>query len=479
MAITKDLREWLKEVEKMEELKVLEGANWELEIGCLCDLNNHLGAPAMLFDKIKDYPSGYRVLCAPLLSNNRVALTFGLPLNLSDKEMITAFREKLPEWEAKAADFAQKVIKKGSIMENVLSGDDIDLFRFPVPKWHEGDGGRYIGTGDAVITRDPDTGQINLGTYRIMVHDKKTAAVYISPGHHGRIHYEKYHKRGERCPMAISVGHHPLILGIGCQNLTMEEYNFTGVVCGKPVEVIIDDVTGLPIPADAEIVITGWCPPEKTKMEGPFGEWTGYYASKERLAPILEVERVYFSSNPIILGSPPSRPPSEMTHFSNLVKSATIHNFLLKSGIPDVQAVWINDATGAPFMVVSIKQRYPGHAKQAALLASQSRMGAYCGRYVVVVDEDIDPMNLNDVLWAMGFRSDPAGSIDIIRKAWSTPLDPMIRKPTTAFYNSRAIIDACKPYDWIDEFPKEVKSSPELLKKTKERWDKVLSLDKF
>lgn len=476
MVLSRDLREWLAEVEKMEELKVLEGANWDLEMGCLSEINNGPKAPAMLFDKIKDYQPGYRVLCTPLRSNSRIALTFGLPLNLSDKEMIAAFREKMPEWEAKASTFPFKVVKKGPVMENVLKGNDIDLFRFPVPKWHELDGGRYIGTGDAVITRDPETGEINLGTYRIMVHDKKTTALYISPGHHGRIHYEKYHRRGERCPVAISVGHHPLILGVGSQSVALDEYKFAGAIWGKPVEVIIDDATGLPIPADAEIVITGWCPADKSKMEGPFGEWTGYYASKERLAPIVEVERVYFRNKPIILGTPPAHPPSEMTHFNDLLKSARLHNELLNAGVPDVQAVWVNDATGSLFIVVSIKQRYPGHAKQAALLASQSTVGAYFGRYVVVVDEDIDPMNMNDVLWAMCFRSDPESGIDIIRKCWSTPLDPTIRRPTNNFSNSRAIIDACKPYDWIDDFPKENKSSPELAKKTRERWGKVLPI---
>ncbi len=127
-------------------------------------------------------------------------------------------------------------------------------------------------------------------------------------------------------------------------------------------------------------------------------------------------------------------------------------------------------------IIISIKQRYPGHAKQAALLASQHRIGAHMGRYVIVVDEDIDPTNIQDVLWALCTRSDPEKDIDIIRRCWSHPIDPMIRKPTKAFFNSRAIIDACKPYEWMDEFPPEIRCAPELVGRVKQKWSGVLKL---
>ena len=126
--------------------------------------------------------------------------------------------------------------------------------------------------------------------------------------------------------------------------------------------------------------------------------------------------------------------------------------------------------------IVSIKQRYSGHAKQAAFLASQNRPAAYHGRYVIVVDEDIDPSDIEQVLWALCTRSDPEKDIDIIRRAWSTPLDTMIRKPTNAYFNSRAVIDACKPYEWINEFPEEIKLSPELTERVKKKWGNIVDL---
>ncbi len=220
--------------------------------------------------------------------------------------------------------------------------------------------------------------------------------------------------------------------------------------------VITEEVTGLPIPADSEIVIAGWCPPDRNrwKMEGPYGEWTGYYSAMARLQPVVEVERVYYRDNPIIMGASPLRPPYSMVRYNSIFGSAMLHTYLDKMGIADIRGVSISDVVDKMFIVVSIKQRYAGHAKRAALMASQcSPTGAYNGRYVVVVDEDIDPFDMDDVLWAVCTRSDPAKSIDIIRRTWSSPLDPVIRKPTDAFYSSVAVIDACKPFEWKDEFP--------------------------
>ena len=471
-----DLRGWLEKVEQLGQLKRVDGADWHLEIGALSALNvRRKDSPVLLFDNIKGYPSGYRVVTGSVSAAATLGLTYNLPANYSDSELSKAMAEKIPQWEGSLDRFAPQAVETGPVMENVLAGDDIDLYEFPTPQWNDLDRGRCIGTGDAVITRDPDTGKVNLGTYRIMVQDKKTTGLHISPGKHGRIHVENYHARGEACPVALSVGHHPLIYGIACNKVSFPEYNYIGAIMGEPVKVIKEEVTGLPIPADSEIVIAGWCPPNKTRMEGPFGEFTGYYASGERSAPVIEVERVYHRNNPIILGSPMQRIPDDSTYHIRTLRSALLHNELVKNGVSDVRGVWGGDG-GIRLIVVSLKQRYAGHAKRAALIASQSMTGAYVGRYVIVVDEDIDPSNLEEVLWALCTRSDPEQDIDIIRKCWSTGLDPMIRKPTNAFFNSKAIIDACKPFDWIAEFPRSVELSPELESKMKEKWAKILTL---
>jgi 4-hydroxy-3-polyprenylbenzoate decarboxylase len=123
--------------------------------------------------------------------------------------------------------------------------------------------------------------------------------------------------------------------------------------------------------------------------------------------------------------------------------------------------------------VLSIRQRYPGHAKQAAMIASQCRSGAYLGRYVIVVDDDIDITNSEEVIWAISSRSDPVQSIEILRRCWSGPLDPRIAAEEKGF-SSRAIIDATRPYEWREKFPKVSGASRELKHKVAINWREFL-----
>jgi UbiD family decarboxylase len=363
-------------------------------------------------------------------------------------------------------------------MQNIWDKDEVDLLRFPTPKWHEEDGGRYIGTGHLVITKDPDTSEVNLGTYRVMLHDAKTVGVSIAPGKHGQLHIQKYHERGQPCPIAISLGQHPLLFWLSAFGVPEgEEYAHIGAIRGKPVQVIEEEITGLPIPADSEIVLVGWCPPGKTRLEGPFGEFTGYYASGERQNPIIEVERVYFRHNPIILGSPPGRPPNDTDYCYSLLANVMSEIELRRCGIPEVKGVWNHTIVGAMFLTVSIKQRYAGHARQVGLMvASLPVRGSMAGRYIIVVDEDIDVTNLKDVLWALCTRSNPEKDIEILHGMRSTPLDPMIRKPAQLYTQSKAVIDACRPFDWRNEFPRPIKFSPEITDSIRQKWASSLDL---
>ncbi|MDP2719464.1 MAG: UbiD family decarboxylase, partial [Dehalococcoidia bacterium] len=458
------------------ELQNLNGANWELEIGCITALNWRRNNPmALLFDNIQDYPQGFRVLTSSTSNTRRVALTFNVPPVTSPGELVNIFRVKLKEWESDLDKYSMKWVTSGPVLENVDSGNSINLWKFPVPKWHEMDGGRYIGTGDAVITGDPDTGQVNMGTYRVQVHDEKTTALFIIPGKHGRIHVDKYHARGKPSPVLVSVGHHPLIFRTASSEMPPGgEFKYIGAVMGESLPVIKEEVTGLPMPADSEIVLAGFCPPDKTMPEGPFGEWTGYYASGETPTHILEVQRVYYRNDPILMGSPPGKAPSDSSFYRGIITSAILYNDLETSGVPDIRGVWMGEAANQMLVIVSIKQRYAGHAKQTALLASQLARKGFFGRYVIVVDEDIDPTNIPEVLWAMCTRSDPEKDIDIIRRCWSTVMDPILPKSKGGYFNSRAIIDACKPYEWINEFPQEIKISPELAKRVREKWKDIV-----
>jgi len=146
------------------------------------------------------------------------------------------------------------------------------------------------------------------------------------------------------------------------------------------------------------------------------------------------------------------------------------------AGVPDVRAVWAHEVGGARMLtVVSIKQRYAGHARQAGHVASQCGVGAYLGRYTIVVDDDIDPANLQEVMWAVATRSDPEVDIDIIRGAMGSKNDPLsVAYRRKAPFSSRAIIDACRPFDFLEEFPPVAEASPELRRQVQAKWQALL-----
>jgi 4-hydroxy-3-polyprenylbenzoate decarboxylase len=470
-----DLREWIELVEAMgeREFRRLHGARWEDEIGPITELAQHReDGPCVLFDEVPGFPKGYRVLVNSLGSLRRTALTLHMEPRPTAMELVRAWRERSRQLRPIPA----KVVRQGPVLENVFGGDQIDMLKFPTPKWHEHDGGRYIGTGSVDITQDPEGGWINLGTYRVMVHDRRTLGFYISPGKHGRIHREQTFKAGKTMQVAVSFGQDPLLFLAGSIEVPFgqSEYDWAGAVRGAPVEVIRGEETGLPLPAHAEIVIEGEALPAERRDEGPFGEWTGYYASDVRPEPVIRVKRLMHRNDPILLGSPPGKPPSELTAYRSVLRSALIWDQMEAAGVPGVQAVWCHPAGGTRlFVVVSIKQMFPGHAKQAGAVACQCRAGAYLGRYTIVVDEDVDPTDLYDVVWAVCTRSDPERSIDILRRCWSGPLDPIIPQESRGF-NSRAIIDATRPYEWRDQFPPVAESRAEVRQRMLEKWGPLL-----
>ena len=464
-----DLREFISALDGSHELRRVEEAHWDLEIGAIAELNYERRGPALLFDRIPGYPKGYRILTNAVETLRRSLLSIDLPLDLGMNAALEAYEKKIASYRP----VPPQVVPTGPVFENVLEGAGIDLEKFPTPRWHEDDGGRYIGTGCVVLMRDPDNGGVNFGTYRVMVHDKNTAGLYITPNHTGAIILRKYWEKGRSCPVAVSLGQEPVMFLASAPYLGekrgVSKYDLAGYFRAAPVEVVREEVTGLPIPATAEAVLAGEvAPPEvEARPEGPFGEWTGYYASGTRLEPVIRIKRLYHRNDPILLGMPPVKFRGATAHFGIPVESNYIKEKLQKAGIEDVLDVWNLAVPGVT--VVQIRQRYPGHAMKAALAAS----GVYMGRFVVLVDEDINPRDPEDVLWAMGTRCDPESTITILKSCQSSALDPRIapeRKLKKDFTSSRAIIDACKPYDWIKEFPRTNVASRELRNTVLEKW---------
>ena len=477
-----DLRDWLERVEGLGELKRVRGAHWNLELGCISEINNRQRGPCLLFDDIIDYPCGFRIVTGSTGTPARLAATLRLPTSLSTPELVEVLRTKSHEWSARAKEFPPQYVDSGPVMENIKTGKQINLLEFPVPQWNERDGGRFLGTGDAVVTKDLDSDWINVGTYRMMVHDQRTCGLYLAPNHHGRVHMDRYFAAGKPFPVIASLGHDPLLLLYAGVELPvgMCEYNYVGAVMGEPVKVIRGEVTGLPMPAGAEIVLEGFCRPGTMKKEGPFGEFLGYYSANDEPQPVFEVERIYHRNNPILLGVPPGRPPHDYSYSKTVLRSALLHDALDKAGLPGIVSCWADEVGGSrALLVVSIRQQYQGHARQVGLVASQSHVGYWLGRYVIVVDEDIDPSNLTDVMWAVSTRCDPARDIQILDRLWGTKIDPIsVTFDQDVPYSSRAVIDACRTYEYRHAFPPVAEASSEFQQKIREKWKDVLGTRK-
>jgi UbiD family decarboxylase len=475
--VVQDLRDWIERVDALGELTRVDGADPDAEIGGLTDLYQwDMGNPALLFDRIVGHPPGHRVVSNVFTSLPRIAVSLNLPVEYGPRDFVRAWRKQLGSLEPRPAE----LVERGPLLENRQQGDAVDVTRFPAPTWHAADGGRYIGTGCIVVMRDPDSGWVNAGTYRVQVHDAQTLGVYISPGKHGRLIRDKYWARGEVCPVAVSVGHDPLLLLLGGLEVDYgtNEYDVAGGIRGQPVAVLQAPHTGLPVPAAAELVFEGEIPPDELRAEGPFGEWAGYYASGRKEEPIIRVRSVLHRDDPIVLGCIPGKPPNDNTYFRGPLRSALIWNELERAGIPGIAGVWSHEAGGGRLLnIVAIKQLYPGHSKQVGAATASCHAGAYANRFVVVVDDDIDPTDTNEVLWALCTRTDVAEDTDILRRCWSTPLDPMAFAVGGAYFNNRMIVDACRPYERLKTFPAVARASEEAAQRLRSRWPELFGAD--
>lgn len=468
-----DLRTFIDGADKIGELKKIDGADWNLEIGCLTELMAEQDGPLLLFDKIAGYTQGFRIATNVIASARRFALALGLPHDAPKLEILRTWRNKIRDLKA----YAPKEVADGPILENILEEANVDLGIFPTPKWHEHDGGRYIGTGDMVVTRDPDSGWVNIGTYRSCIVGKDRVTLWIIEQKHGKQIARRYWERKQACPIAIVLGCEPAtwMAAPSAAKAGVSEYEYAGALRGAPLEVLRLPLTGLPVPATSEIVIEGEMPPpeEESHAEGPFGEWPGYYTHSGNEC-VVRVKRIYHRNDPILLGNPPLLPITE--RYGIPLFAARIWDHLEQSGVTDVQGVWCHCHT--LMVVVSIKQRFGGQAMQALTAIAGMFTGASMYRYYIAVDDDIDPVDLKQVIWAMCTRVDPAESVQVL-KSWTSDLDPRLapeKRERGDFTMGRMLIDACKPFHWRDKFAIANKFSADKREEIWEKWAPKLNL---
>ena len=470
-----DLREWLSLVEAdggLHRITAPVSAHEELAAATYMAAQDE-AAPALLFENIAGDESGTTVLSNMLgASNRRYALAVGLDPDLSTRDLILATRER------GRRRIEPKMIDPGTapVNEIVLTGDDIDMTALPAPRFWPRDGGDYIGTGDITFTRNPDSGRINVGCYRQMVQGKRQIGMYCSPGKHGLLDREAWWARGEDCEVVAAYGIDPVPFMVAAQSYgsDVSELDIIGGLTGQPMELTDGVATSLPIPARAEIVIEGTVSKDDRMPEGPLGEFTGYYGRPKSPQPVIEVKALHLRRNPIHTAAlMADYPACEIGSYYAIMRSAAIWDDLDRFGIPGIEGVYSHPAaaSGWGHVVVAVRQKYAGHTAQVLAATAQCPAAAYYTKWVVAVDHDVDPADMNQVLWAMSTRCNPVDDIDFQRKTWSTGLDPSRVIPEDRPYGSKALIDACIPHQHYADFPVRTMIRKGVHDRVAERWE--------
>ncbi len=476
----KDLREFIAFLEGKKELRRIQASvSCELEISEIADRVIKRGGPALLFENV----TGYDV---PVLINmygteQRTAWALGVEQleDLAERvQGLLRLAQSPPEGLVNKlrtlgqlvhlGSFQPKTVRSGPCQEVVLHGDEVDLNRFPILKCWPLDGGRYI-TLPLVISRNPETGVQNYGMYRLQVYDRNTTGMHWQTQKVGAHHYRLNQERGDsRMEVAVALGGDPASIWTGSAPLPpdMDEMTVAGFLREEGVELVKGKTVDLLIPAQAEIVLEGYVDVGEERMEGPFGDHTGYY-SMEDPYPVFHVNCITHRRNPIYPATIVGRPPKEdywMGKVSERVFLPTIRMIL-----PEV--VDMNMPAEGVFhnlVIVSMKKEYPGQARKVMYgLWGLGLMSLT--KTIVVVDHFVNVHDLSEVAWRVTNNIDPAQDLVMA----SGPLDDLDVASPTGRFGSKVGIDATRkgPLEGRQRvWPPDVVMSPEVKELVDRRW---------
>lgn len=339
-------------------------------------------------------------------------------------------------------------VEEAPVKEVIKKGKEVNLLEVPVPVFTPGrDDGPYV-SSSAVITKDPDTGIQNVGNYRQRIIARDRVGILIAPTQHIGMHYfHKYQPRNEPMPIAISIGNDPTVALTAVAKIPygVDELCVAGGFRGEGIPVVRAETVDLMVPANAEYVIEGYVLPHARDKEGQFGEFTGYMGM-ECDRTFIQVQCVTHRKKPLYHGFLSQIPPSE----SSLVRSQAFAANLYKHLVydlkePSVKDVHFTEAGGSEMvLIVQVKPMYPGHARKVGLVAA-NLLASSLGKFVYIVDDDIDIRDPFSVEWAVSFRVDPARDVQILPHSFFHILDPAVGQTETVrgvAPGSKIIIDA-------------------------------------
>ncbi|MDO8587065.1 MAG: menaquinone biosynthesis decarboxylase [Armatimonadota bacterium] len=473
----KDLRDYIARLEREGELKrITQPVDPVLEITEIADRVVKAAGPALLFEK--PVGSEMAVLINAMGSDKRIAMALGvndvaeIAVELEETlrpqvgEGIIGKLRMLPTL-AKLAGSLPKTVKSAPCQEVVREGEKASLAELPILQCWPEDGGRFI-TLPMVITKDPHTGIRNVGMYRMHVYDERTTGMHWHAHKVGARHYREYQRLGRRMDVAVALGGDPAITYSATAPLPedFDEMIFAGFLRKKAVEMVQCKTVDLQVPAESEIVIEGYVDPDESRMEGPFGDHTGYYSPAD-MYPVFHVTCITSRKDPIYPATIVGKPPMEDCYLA----TATVRIFLplIKMQLPEIVDMWLPpEGVFHNLAIVAIKKGYPRHAQKVmhALWGLGQMMFT---KIIVVVDEDVNPRDMSEVIWRLGNNIDPQRDVTFVEG----PVDVLNHASPTPNYGSKMGIDATKKWKsegFEREWPADIKMSPEVVARIDGIW---------
>jgi len=488
-----DLRGYIDWLRKRNEIvEVGEPLSPELEIPSLLRKVMYSGGPALLLTNIKDF-DGWRV-AGNLFTSLRIlreALSVNKLEEIGERLIPSAFfqppsstiqKVKAAGELMRLSKYLPSFVSKGSFEENVIEAAKNPLDKIPFFRTWPKDGGRYA-TFPMVITRDPESGIVNMGVYRVMILDGKRGVVHWQVHKRGALAQSHALERGmEEIPVAISLGSDPgtMLAAVSPIPYPIDKTLFAGVIRGRGVE-LVELPNGAPAISNAEVVIEGRVRLKELVNEGPFGDHWGYYDKPTEKYPLLLVDRVYLRDEPIYYGSVTGAPPLEDAVMGKAVER--IFKPIINTLLPEV--VEINYPPEGVFqglLIVSIKKRFPGHAKK--VMSALWGLGqSSLTKIIIVVDHDVDPNDIGKVIWAVSSNVNPQRDLVVIEGSHSDALDPA---NIAHSYGGKLGIDATRklPEENLGkEWPELVEEDPTIAQKVAQLLQKLMEgrggIDRF
>ncbi len=469
------LRDFVSALERAGELKrIYEPVSAELEITEITDRVSKANGPALLFEKVEGH--AVPVLINAFGSHERMAMALGVDdieeiareiEGLVQMPLPTGIVEKL-KMIPKVARFAKyppKTVSHAPCQEVVVDPPSLSLL--PILKCWPQDGGRFI-TLPMVFTKSLASGRRNCGMYRLHVYDERTTGMHWHIHHDGARHFREHKETGKRMEVAVALGGDPAITYAATAPMPpdVDEMLFAGFLRKRPVEMVKCKAIDMEVPADAEIVLEGYVDPSEERVEGPFGDHTGYYSLADTY-PVFHIQCITHRSDPIYPATIVGKPPMEDCYMGKATERIFLP--LVKTQIPEL--VDMNLPLFGVFhnyAFVSIDKRYPFQAKKVMHCIWGLGQMMFT-KIIVVVDKDVNVQDVEEVLWRVGNNVDPRRDITIV----DGPLDVLDHSSPLPRAGSKIGIDATKKRPdegHTREWPDEIIMSAEIKNLVDRRW---------